>query len=165
MIRDCTDAQLKELVKRASAAAIHAVACAHPNETICAFSLCTDDDLRTVFHAATTLEFCGDDEELRFVPVDWEYGEGAEFYDIANNRMSEMCDSSKNFPAHVEGTFSCLVEALSELRAEGTFSDSVTLIVTSTDPGPRLEELADEAVRRLNPPSTHAAWRQAMGYE
>lgn len=46
-------AVVKAAVKR-SVAAIRAT---HPTETLCAFALCTDDDLRTVFHVAASVEY------------------------------------------------------------------------------------------------------------
>ena len=143
---------------------LEAIGAAHPGERLNGYALCTDDCLRTLFHAGCTTESCKGDEEseLRCVPVDWPYGEGDHLFRRANAELVAHADASEDFSAHVEAAFAFLVDALGGLRNEGVFGDDVLLIVTSTDPGPRLQELADAAVRRLNPPRLFELWKRYM---
>lgn len=152
-------------VKAAVRRSVAAIRAAHPSESLCAFALCTDDDLRTVFHVAASVDYLerAREPDVRFVPVDWEYHEGSEFFDAVNAQLVIRFESSSDFALHVEESFRCLVEALKELRDERFLAAGWTLIVTSTDPGPVLEQLADDAMRVLNDAGTYAAWRRAMG--
>jgi len=93
--------------------------------------------------------------------VDWEYDEGAHAFDDPNSLLAERAASALDFRKHVENSFKVLVTVLQEVRRRHLVDADVVLIVTSTDPGPRLEELAEGAVRLLNPPELFAEWRAA----
>lgn len=80
-----------------------------------------------------------------------------------NAQLGRRLESSSDFALHVGESFMCLVEALKELQDERFWAVGMTLIVTSTDPGPVLEQLADGAMRALNDAGTYAGWRRAMG--
>jgi hypothetical protein len=156
--------ELREAIRRS----IAIIEAAHSGERICGFALCTDDDLSTLYHVACTHEFCArhPDGHIAWVPVDWEYNEGAELFERSSLLLRTRgirVDSEAAHHEHVETGFRDLTSALLVARLEDLVSDDTLLLVTSTDPGWMAEQLAVVATRRLNPDDVAARWQQAMG--
>jgi hypothetical protein len=122
--------------------------------TLVGFALLTDDDVETLL--ASTLsaeELSQGDGDLVFDLGAWSETEsaalercGAEFRVLSRQRKSRE--------DHVESSFALLVKALLESRQEGVFGRDVFLIVSSTDPGPGMDERANAAARALNDAET-----------
>jgi hypothetical protein len=72
--------------------------------------------------------------------------------------------AADNFELFVGTAFGALVASLKSLRGAGIVEHDVLLVVLSTDPGPRLEELALRCVDELNSESVASTWRKAMGF-
>jgi hypothetical protein len=72
--------------------------------------------------------------------------------------------AADNFELFVGAAFGALVASLKSLRGAGIVEHDVLLVVLSTDPGPRLEELALRCVDELNSESVASTWRKAMGF-
>lgn len=161
--------ELVDLVADAVRRSVPLVELAHPGEELVGYALCTDDDLSTIFHVAITREFAqrnSDVPGVSHVPTEWSYNEGEDLFEEANRILAARYEhaSSNGFDEHVVKTFADLVAALERIRAEGVFGEEVLLIVTSTDPGPALEQLSREAAEKLNAPEVFARWREGMGY-
>jgi hypothetical protein len=161
--------ELVDIVADAVRRSVPLIAVAHPGEELVGYALCTDDDLSTLFHVAITREFehrNSDVPGVAHVPTEWSYNEGEDLFEEANRIITARYEdaSSNGFEEHVVKTFGELVGALERMRAEGVFEPDVLLIVTSTDPGPALEELSREAAEKLNSAEVFARWRDAMGY-
>jgi hypothetical protein len=143
-----TDAKaaLTKAVEEGARASLDAVRGAHRGETLNGFALCTDDDLVTLYCVAITKEYCdaSDDPLVRFVAVDWPYEENGSALAQANQLLSQRTLEE------LEARFSCLVSALASMRGAGLFDWQTLLIVTSTDPGPKLRKLGNEALLLLN---------------
>ncbi len=64
---------------------------------------------------------------------------------------------------HVEHAFMALEAALLSAREDDLVDDEVLLVVTATDPGPRLFKLMTKAAEGLNSPELFARWLAAQG--
>jgi len=158
---------LKQAVKTGAEATLRAFREAHPQEVLAGYAFCTDDDLGTLSAMFATKEFLDrSNEHMPFVPVDWPLSDATDSLDDANSLlMQASLDQPNGYEAHVRTSFACLVEVLQELKEAGTFDGGVVLQVTSTDPGPLLRELADEAIFLLNNKATQDAWRRTMNWK
>lgn len=134
---------LVDAVEEAATAALAAITAEHPGERLLGFALCTDDDMWTLYAAATTLEALANPGE-RFMPVDWPYEQSVQF-----DRAAALL---KNRPAGSDYRvyFQSLTKALSRMRAKAMFDPDTFLIALSTDPGARQRRLAREALLELN---------------
>jgi hypothetical protein len=165
---------------RGSLAAIKSV---HPGETLCAYTLVTDDDLSGIGPFACTEEWLtaatpeylrglGDGwdyqratELLRFMPVDWTYVDGADAFAEANALIQADLRAGHNpelHGAHVEDSFAVLVDSLAALRREGAVASDVFLSVLSSDPSPYLLDLEEHGVRKVNGPELYRRWHAIM---
>src|SRR5262245_31652450 len=121
-------------------------------EDLAGYALCTDDDLVTLYHVAvtrSTLHARPDYGDLWLMPVDWELAADDRLFAPAYARLVASSESASDHVAHVRCTFEALVQALLAIRSRALLPVAATLIVTSTDPGPMLQELADDAILRL----------------
>jgi hypothetical protein len=157
---------LKEAVKVAVRYSTNAVSEKHPGESLNGYALVTDDNLRTLGHLASTLEFTRSrGEEVRFEPVDWMYDDGVAAFDEPRKLLVASADRATTqdlLLTHVREGFSALVSALGELKADGLFGEEVFLTVISTDPSELLERLEDGAVRALNSPGLYGRWKASV---
>ena len=152
------DPVLVQLVLDAVPATLAAIAAAHPGERIVGYALGTDDDLCTVFHVATSAERSRPEHAFSF--NEWPYYDGEEHLEAAQAHIRAAYDAATGhaFAAHVEGSFASLVEALAVARARGVFASDVFLDVGSTDPGPPLDAMEEQACLRLNVGAVRRAW-------
>lgn len=141
-----------------------------------ALSLCTDEDLRTLYVAAYSE---GDEEARRaagrpfeewgFSPADWPREQG-DAVESASNELSALADSKYAVePDDVRPDddhrrpwkselFEDLVDATMTLREQDGVTADVLLVVTSHDYGEWMFERIVTAARRLNSPERFAAW-------
>lgn len=144
-----TDA-LTDTIERGARSALTTILGAHPGENLIGFALCTDDDLWTLYAAATTHE-AGLTPEEQFVPVDWPYEESSPF--------REASGLLKNRPigSDYDAYFRTITRALQRMRDQSVFAPTTFLAVLSTDPGPIQRRLAREAILTLNSPEVAEA--------
>lgn len=151
-------AETFELLRSGIAEAIRASTDTQAGEALTGFALCTDDDLTTLYAAAssrTILESVAV-RGARFQPTEWpEAASGS----IAVVSKALQHRSEKDFAEGIAGDFEALVQALLELRNAGLFAPSAFLTVLSTDPSPHMERLERSATVRLNPPEVLRDWR------
>jgi hypothetical protein len=159
-----------ELRRRLREAILESLMCihsAHDGEAIDGYALCTDEDLISFFPVAASREFRREsqNDEARFVPVDWTFDEGREAFPgvtaLLRHNLSSA-GSAEAFRVHVDTSFESATRVLEELREEGHFRGASFLWVTSTDPGPALQQLGREAARRLNSREEFDAWAAVM---
>jgi hypothetical protein len=133
---------------------------------ITGYALCTDDGLWTVYHVASSLPL-GGSKPYWANPVEWSVvAREAKpvFARISNSLRAGAQEASKNgtFGKHVDTMFESLVTALDQMRptiSRLTVADSdLLLLVSSTDPSPKLLGMEVEAARRLNSPKLFADW-------
>ena len=130
---------------------------------LCGAALCTDDDLRTVYVVACSTDDCtsADDPDFRFLPVEWELKpEDDDRLLELSTEMSKLEGFADLF-ARRDVLFGVLISALGSLRVESIVSGEVLLLVTSTDPGKQLTQLAKSAIERLNTRESHQAFLDA----
>ncbi len=155
-------------VRNAVAESIEHITSSRPNETLSGYAICTDDCVMTVFGVATTTEWCQKKSpDLGFIPVEWPYGYNSNAFDEAlSDVQKRYADASADdtFAKHVKDTFSTLVEALRLEKADGRFSPDVFLLVTSTDPGPRLQRLATNGAKLLNSPELFQKFKKVYSW-
>jgi hypothetical protein len=162
--------ELTETLEGAIRTSLEAITAAHPEETLNGYALCTDDDVRTVYHVACTREFAEASRyrDTRFIPVNWAYDDGDEAFDEANGLVQASDEAASRsadeatWSTHVTTCFESMVAALEQMRQAGLFGEDVLLVVTSTDPGSAQKRLAIAAARRLNPPTLFRDWKAAM---
>ena len=100
--------------------------------------------------------------DVLYIPVDWAYDEGLAAFDAANTELARRANEASDHNAHVVEAFGCLVRALEVVKHVDSLDDDLLLIVTSTDPSSRMEQMAHDAVRRLNTVKLYEAWKDAM---
>jgi hypothetical protein len=117
--------------------------------TLAGYSLRTDDDVGSVFGMAVTEEEVAEanEEDLLFTPSEWPHELHGDLFNEISRALFRRAPERRE---HVRESFETLVEALSQLRTDGLFAQSVFLSAGSTDPGPYLDALEAGSVRRLN---------------
>jgi hypothetical protein len=122
-------------------------------------ALCTDDGLSTLFVVAVTQgELQGDaDPDLLYTPMEWSQEPADTAFAPLSVELQRRSDAATHLDSHVHTAFERLVEGLEQLRADG-LADGVFLTAQSTDPSDLLEHLADQAIRRLNRPTSVRGW-------
>ncbi|MBX9671757.1 MAG: DUF4303 domain-containing protein [Candidatus Obscuribacterales bacterium] len=137
------------------------------------FALCTDDDVRTLFHVACTPDWVKNQEtsypEIGFVYTEWTHSAtDAPFTPISQQLAAlatQTCSSDNAWSDARDSRFEALVRALKDCRDAGVFSTDTLLCVGSTDPSDHLEALAMNSVDRLNSPDIANRFAEALGYE
>jgi hypothetical protein len=173
-------------LKRAAKAAITDLRAAHPDETIYAFALYTDDDVRGVWPAANTEEAFAEavarynfnDERnnagIRFSTGEWKYeGFGREHFGQSHDAVTAMAEEhADGFPRFRQQILDVMVEVLAALDADGVFGrgperERITLLCAVTDADEFAEEFQERSIRMLNPPAVVASYeatrKQATG--
>jgi hypothetical protein len=142
-------------------------------EELFGFALCTDDDLRTVYHVACTRSWVrerdGGYPGNGFIYVEWEDSASESLFQKISDRFSKLAD--ERYPSDAtwsdarDRRFEALVLALLDCRKDGLFAEDTLLCVGSTDPSEYLEALAMHAVERLNSPVIADQFAEHLGYE
>jgi hypothetical protein len=137
------------------------------------FALCTDDEVRTLYHVACTVGWVREKEpsypDIGFVYVEWpDSAPDGPFKKIAQE-LAELDDAAYSSDQEREAArdrrFNALVLALQDCRNEGLFDQNTLLCAGSTDPSDHLESLAMHAVDALNIKSVADEFARALGYE
>lgn len=172
---DVTDDDITDMLTIAVRWSLRLITSARPGEHLNGYALCTDDDGQGAYPIGTTTEWCRSSAPYpaaRYIPVEWAYSEGHAGFDAVNADLARRSDAAwqqwRDGDGHDEPwpgglAFECMVRSLERLRHDGWLPDDVLLIVTTTDPGPDMEQLAADSVRRLNTAQMNAAWRHAYG--
>ena len=137
------------------------------------FALCTDDDVRTLYHVACTTDWVKEKEksyaDIGFVYVEWTLSASYAPFDAISQRLAALADqthaSDDYWAAARDRRFDALVLALSDCRNAGIFDPETLLCVGSTDPSDHLEALAMKAVDAVNLSAIADKFAKALGYE
>jgi hypothetical protein len=143
------------------------------NAALFGFALCTDDDVRTLYHVACTRDWVAEREEgypdIGYIYVEWTESGDDTLFDEINAILSQLADQDhgcdKGWAAARNKRFESLVAGLSDCRQAGLFDEPTLLCVASTDPSDHLEALAMHAVDRLNTTEVAGRFAEALGYE
>src|SRR5689334_4768842 len=87
------------------------IVAARPGEHLSGFALCTDDDLSTLYHVASTREFVmrrSDIGDIDLVPTEWEYNDGDEAFSQVGRILASRYEAARTqteFDRHVDSAF------------------------------------------------------------
>lgn len=145
----------------------------YPIEELFGFALCTDDDLRTLFHVVCTRQWVREREAdypgIGFIYVEWQDSSSDHLFEQLGRRFAAHADKSYRSDAESadarDQRFEALVRALKSCREKGLFAEDTLLCVGSTDPSEQLEALAMGAVDRLNIRRIADQFADHLGYE
>ena len=143
----------------------------NPQTRFFGFALCTDDDVRTLYHVACTVNWVREKEvsypDIGFIYVEWTDSTADEPFNTISRQLASLADqthySDEDWAAARDGRFDALVLALLDCRNSGTFDERTLLCVGSTDPSEHLELLAMHAVDKLNSPEVADEFARALG--
>lgn len=137
------------------------------------FALCTDDDVRTLYHIACTRDWVREQEvdypDIGFIYVEWTHSADDAPFDAISGQFASLADAS--YPSDVawaaarDQRFDLLVSALRDCRAAGVFAPDTLLCAGSTDPSDHLEALAMRGVDAVNAADIGNEFARALGYE
>jgi len=136
------------------------------------FALCTDDDVRSVYHVASTREWVRQEEAhypgIGFIYVEWVHSANEQLFDAVSSALGTHADqdygSAAGGNAARDRRFQSLVLALKDCRDEGVFDENTFLCVGSTDPSEHLESLAMKGVDLINPKILADQFANALEY-
>ncbi len=136
------------------------------------FALCTDDDVRTLFHQACSVDWVNkaalSDPDIGFIYVEWQQSGPAKLFRAASDQLGMLAAkrswTASGWSRARDSRFGALELALADCRAEGLFSADTLLCVGSTDPSDHLELLTMRAVDRLNSSIVAQGFADALGY-
>ena len=143
------------------------------NSDLCGFALCTDDDVRTLYHVACTREWVREKEkdypDIGFLCVEWTLTADNAAFDAISREFDRLADEPDSDPRDWsearDRRFELLVLALADCRSKGTFSSDVFVCAASTDPSDHLEKLTMKAVDALNARALADGFARAFGYQ
>jgi hypothetical protein len=164
-------------LKKATAAAVRLRARelrgAAATQNLFGFALCTDDDVRTLYHVACTREWVSETEKrnpgVGFIYVEWTLSEHDQVFAPISAHLATLAtlkhESTVAWGAARDQRFQALVLALRDCRESGMFEADTLLCVASTDPSSHLEAMAMNAVDTLNTKAVADGFAKALGYE
>lgn len=137
------------------------------------FALCTDNDVRTLYHVACRVDWVREKEasypDIGFIYVEWPESASEEPFNTISSQLANLADQTSSddeaWAAARDRRFDALVLAMQDCRSACTFDSETLLCVGSTDPSSHLEGLAMQAVEKLNTPSVVDQFARALGYE
>lgn len=143
------------------------------NAELFGFALCTDDDVRTLYHVACTRDWVreneGDYPEIGFIYVEWTHSADDTPFDAISRQFAALADahyaSDGAWAAARDQRFNLLVSALRDCREAGAFAPDTLLCAGSTDPSEHLEALAMSGVEAVNTADIANQFAGALGYE
>lgn len=165
--------QIRSDVALAVCKAVSDLLSGYAKEDLFGFALCTDDDLRTVYHVACTRSWVAERDVgypgIGFIYVEWEDSADDSLLEKASVRFTKLADERyQNDAAWADARdkrFEALVLALMDCRKDGLFAEDTLLCVGSTDPSEHLEALTMHAVERLNSLTIANQFAEHLGYE
>lgn len=166
--------QLKELqIQIANAVRQSAAKLRSDNSELFGFALCTDDDVRTLYHLACTRDWvrenAADYPEIGFIYVEWTDSAGDAPFDAIGRQFARLADenyaSDTDWAAARDHRFNLLVSALRDCREADVFTPDTLLCAGSTDPSEHLEALAMSGVEAVNTADVANQFASALGYE
>lgn len=145
----------------------------NPKDRLFGFALCTDDDVRTLYHVACTLDWVRAKEvsypDIGYIYVEWSDSAPEGPFNTISKQLAALADHNDSSDEHRAAArnrrFEALVLALQDCRNSGTFDPETLLCVGSTDPSYDLEKLAMRAVEKLNAPNVADQFARALGYQ
>lgn len=149
--------ELTRLVTAATRAAAADLVGQYGRNALLGFALCTDDDVRTLYHVACTKQWAKDngDPDVGYLYTEWTLSAKSGAFKSLGHEMDSLADIKYPTDAEWENArderFEALARGLLECRQDGVFDATTFLCVGSTDPSSHMKQLAVHAVERLNP--------------
>jgi hypothetical protein len=164
---------IREATAKAVQQAAHVLRDRDPEGRLFGFALCTDDDVRTLYHIACMRDWVRAKEasypDIGYIYVEWPDSAPEGPFNTISKQLARLADhndsSAEHRAAARDRRFEALVLALEDCRNSGTFDPETLLCVGSTDPSDHLEALAMRAVEKLNIPNVVDQFARALGYE
>ena len=146
------------------------------------FSIATDDYITSIFGVACSIEWVKEHTpypEARSVFVEWPTYVSADVFDEANgirramkNIMDESpeleyldTDTDNFFMDERDATWTSIIDAFERYRSEYDINKDILLMIGSTDPCDRTEQLLLESIERLNDNSNSEVAVRDLGLE
>jgi hypothetical protein len=164
--------ELKLLVADAVRQARKELSQQYGSDKLFAFALCTDDDVRTLYHVACTQKWVQERDShypgIGFIYVEWEQDASDSVFRPLSEKVAELANqeyaSDQAWADARDRRFDAFVLALNDCRNEGIFDDDTLLCCGSTDPSGHMEALAMEAVDKLNIRAVADQFAEHLGY-
>jgi hypothetical protein len=136
------------------------------------FALCTDDDIRTLFHVSCTREWAGHQQNNRpdsaYIYTEWlDSPRNPEIDSISESFAAsayQKHSSAEEWASARDKRFAALVSALRACRDNGVFDADTLLVVGSTDPSEHLAAMTMKAVDSINKREVADRFAKALGY-
>jgi hypothetical protein len=153
---DMTSQDLARLVAEAAKAAAEDLSRTFGKNELLGFALCTDDDVRTLYHVACTRQWARErrDPGIGYLYTEWTQTAKADpFRSLSqeiDRRASIEHPTDTEWEVARDERFEALTLGLLECRGAGVFDAATFLCVGSTAPSKHMKQLAIRAVERLN---------------
>jgi hypothetical protein len=162
-----TSQELSRLVTEAIRTAATDLGGAFGKSELFGFALCTDDDVRTLYHVACTKHWVKDrgDPDTGYLYTEWTQGAKSDSFESLSQEVGRLADI--RYPTDAEWArarderFEALARSLLECRRDEVFEATMFLCVGSTDPSKHMKQLAIDAVERLNSAETAQQAKEA----
>lgn len=169
-MREC---DLRSSVASAVQEAKHQIDEKYGDSPVFGFALCTDDEVRTLYHVACTTDWVSQRVQgypkIGFMYVEWmQSGDDSLFGEISailDQLADQEYGSDEAWETARDDRFEALVLGLYDVRKAGHFDRDTLLCVGSTDPSEHLEALAVDGVYQLNTMAVADKFADAFGYE
>jgi len=162
---------LTQSVAAAIRAAVSEAGTAHGPDLLHGFGLCTDNDVRTLYHVYATKDWASEREasnpEIGLIAAEWLQQSDESEFDAISRQLADWAQSDEQTgPIHPDRgpmiRFRVLFQALKICRDEGLFTPDTFLCVGSTDPDPLMVDLTCAAAPLLNLPEVASAYCAMM---
>lgn len=144
---------------------------AHGPDLLHGFGLCTDNDVRTLYHVYATKDWLSERAasypEIGMTAVEWLQQSDESDFDAISLQLADWARSDEQTGSiHPDRgpmiRFRVLFQALKICRDEGLFAPDTFLCVGSTDPDPLMVDLTCAAAPLLNVPEVASAYCAMM---
>lgn len=136
------------------------------------FALCTDDEVRTLFHVACTRDWVREKEvknpDIGYLYNEWTLTASDAKFDLISQQFGKLADQDFGNPdwgSARDERFKLLELALADCRKSGVFDSDTLLCAGSTDPSEHLQALDMKCVDALNTLTVASRYAKALGYE
>jgi hypothetical protein len=165
------DCQLRSMIADAVRAAVAELRQTLSGDTLWAFALCPDDDVRYFYHVACTAAWVREREAecpgIGSLYNEWSQTANEALFDRSNTELAFHADKAvfgeSAWTAARNQRFETLVLALNDCREGGVFAKDTLLCVGTPDPSDDLAALGMRAVVRLNPPPLAERFARDLG--
>ena len=161
----------EELRKSVALAVRRSAATLKTDGPLFGFALATDDDVRTLYHVACTVDWVRENElsypYIGFIFVEWPDSAHDDLFSPISSRLATLSNQTSiehaAWSSARDQRFNALVLALKDCRDAGIFDEETLLVVGSTDPSEHLQALEMQAATLLNRSKIISEYARAIG--